>query len=576
MQIPQNIIDEVVERSDIVDIIGKDVKLRKSGVNYFGCCPFHNEKTPSFSVNSVRQMYHCFGCGESGNVITFMMKHYGLDFIDSVKSLADKYGVKLPDEKKYTPQEVIIQQKQAAVKLSLEQTLAKVKTSYVANLTTNSGVMGYLQKRGVNPDMITTFELGYSVNDFQGLARLFDDYATNQNLIDSGLVAINDNAKRYDRFRHRLMFPILNQSGNLIGFGGRVVDNSEPKYLNSPETQLFDKSKELYGLYYAKTEIRKQNLVIVVEGYMDVIMCNQYGVTNTVASMGTALSKDNIASLFRMTDNVCYCFDGDNAGIKAAMRAMERSISLISENKMVKFLFLPDSHDPDSYLREYGADNFYQKIQNDTVGFFDMFFRYIGSGLNLSREEDKLKLVSLVKPYFQEITSSAINMTLKRRLATEVGYEYSLVENLLSGRNTNSWMYQKFQKFNSKKLEVIPSNMIENLLVNLMRKPRLAALANDIRIDTENEIKQNLLRYIRYIGLYYDEITDYQIDELLSLFVFDNINLRQLYNNTYAEYISYGAEKLSYMSDDDFIILLDKIFYPEKRRVLRLVRAPHS
>ena len=333
--IPESFINELLNRVDVVDIIDKRVPLKKAGANFVACCPFHQEKTPSFSVSPSKQFYHCFGCGAHGSAIGFLIDHDGLNFIDAVNELAKVAGLTVPnqiDEKPEKKKENLI----------LEDALILAKKYYQTKLKGSPLAIKYLKSRGLTGEIAKEFSIGFAPEGWNNLNEVFRDY-DNDALIKSGLIVKNDKGKRYDRFRNRIMFPIYNAKGQLVGFGGRVIDeNDTPKYYNSPETALFQKSYELYGLLAARKAIREKGYVLVVEGYMDVVSLAQHNIRNVVATLGTATTNFHIKKLMRYTPEIIFCFDGDKAGKSAAWRAMNNSLTSVTDEVQLKFLFLSD------------------------------------------------------------------------------------------------------------------------------------------------------------------------------------------------------------------------------------------
>ena len=351
--IPNDFIAKLLSRVDVVEIIDRHVPLKKAGQNYSACCPFHKEKSPSFSVSQTKQFYHCFGCGAHGSAITFLMEYAGKSFPDAVEELAQGIGLTVPNDntRHADPQAG-----------GLFDVMLLAAGYYKQQLKTSSLAIEYFKKRGVSGEVARRFHLGWAPAGWQPLAEAFSDYTDNQLLETAGLVTTGDAGKRYDRFRERVIFPILNQQGAVIGFGGRILaaksDDTGPKYLNSPETPIFSKGRELYGLFQAQAAIRKMNRVLVVEGYMDVVALAQYGVEYVVATLGTATTEAHTQRLLRTADEVVFSFDGDSAGQRAAWRALENALPALRDGKQVRFLFLPTEHDPDSYVREFGREAF--------------------------------------------------------------------------------------------------------------------------------------------------------------------------------------------------------------------------
>src|SRR3954454_6537241 len=355
--IPDSFKQDLLNRVDIVDVVSRYVQLKKGGANFLGLCPFHNEKTPSFTVSPAKQFYHCFGCGVHGNAIGFLMAYSTLGYVDAVKELAASAGMQVPDERPPTPEQAARKERET----DLYGLMDKAMEFYRAELKKAPRAIEYLKGRGLTGEIAARFRIGYAPDDWQGLKAVFPEYE-DKSLVECGLVIENE-GKRYDRFRDRVMFPIFTARGAVIGFGGRVMGDGEPKYLNSPETPLFEKGREVYGLVQARDGIRAAERVLVVEGYMDVVALAQFGVGYSVATLGTATTPVHVSKLLRLADEVVFSFDGDNAGRKAAWRALEVSLPLATDAKPVRFLFLPPEHDPDSYVREHGTEAFEQLVR---------------------------------------------------------------------------------------------------------------------------------------------------------------------------------------------------------------------
>lgn len=547
MQIPQKVIDEVAERADVVDVIGKHIKIKRSGQNYFACCPFHNEKSASFSISPTKQIYHCFGCGESGNSISFVMKYLGLDFVSAVRSLADQYGVTIPEDENQPK----VSREQAAAqkqyKLNIHQVMNKSVEFYQRQLSQSSYARHYLEHRGLSTEILNKFQLGFAPNNFQNLQQVFSDYNANKMLLAGGLVIENENNKRYDRFRERITFPIKNIKGEVIGFGGRIIGKGEPKYLNSPETELFNKSKELYGLFEAKKEIRDLNQVIVVEGYMDVIALNQYGINNVVATMGTAVTEEHIKILFRLCDNICYSFDGDNAGKKAAWRALERSMGLVTDIKAVNFLFLPSDHDPDSFIRAFGVDKFRQRLKDDTLGLVTFLLNQLQQEVQINTDEGKARFISLIKPYIDQIKAVALQVILKKQLAAIVDLDPSVIESILNNRTRFAFYNRKLKNINDAfqnqlKREPLDVRSLGGLIQALFNDPKLAREypipEQEILLNLDNDIIE-LFKLISYLEMHCDEFTDVELGDLLEYIKFEQVNLVQIYQKVKTERSNY-------------------------------------
>ncbi|MEN9891892.1 MAG: hypothetical protein RLY78_2187 [Pseudomonadota bacterium] len=362
--LPQGFLQDLLSRVDIVDVVGPHVELKKAGINHKGLCPFHGEKSPSFIVSPSRQTYHCFGCGAHGDALRFLTEHHGMAFMDAVRDLAQQVGMQVP-ERDMSPQARERQEAERAQRATLTDVLDKAATHYRAALKASPRAIGYLKKRGLTGAVAARFGLGYAPEGWRTLAGVFPRY-DDPLLVDGGLVIAKtedgadgaEDTKRYDRFRDRIMFPIRSVQGDVIGFGGRVLDQGEPKYLNSPETPVFHKGQELYGLFEARQGLRQKGYALVVEGYMDVVALAQSGFPNAVATLGTACTAEHVAKLLRFTDSVVFSFDGDAAGRRAAGRALEAALPHASDTRTLRFLFLPTEHDPDSYVRELGAEAF--------------------------------------------------------------------------------------------------------------------------------------------------------------------------------------------------------------------------
>ncbi len=422
--IPPDFIQQLLARVDIVDIIDKHVKLKKAGQNYSACCPFHNEKSPSFSVSPTKQFYHCFGCGVHGTAISFLMEYNGMGFRDAVKELAEGVGMTLPVEA--NREEAIERAHEAA---SLGEFMTAAMNFYRRELKKAPKAIEYFKNRGLTGEIAAKFGLGYAPDDWQGLKAAVDDYTASA-LAECGLVIDNDEGKRYDRFRDRVMFPILDQRGNVIGFGGRVIGAGEPKYLNSPETPLFEKGRELYGLFHARRAIRDTQTAIVVEGYMDVVALAQSSVENVVATLGTATTPVHVQKLLRMADNLVFCFDGDKAGQRAAWRALEQSLPVIVDGKDVRFLFLPSEDDPDSFVRRLGKDAFLAELKN-AKHLSTYLFDALSAQVDLANEEGRTRLLMLAKPLLSQITAPALSLMLQRKLADIVGLGVVEIQRLI-------------------------------------------------------------------------------------------------------------------------------------------------
>jgi DNA primase len=418
--IPQSFISDLLNRVDIVDVVGTHVKLKKAGANYQGLCPFHQEKSPSFSVSPTKQFYHCFGCGAHGSAIGFMMEYSGLSYVDAIEDLARSAGLVVPREERSVRD--VIKQKQA---IALGEVMNMASDWYAQQLKGSQRAIDYLKGRGLTGEIAKRYALGYAPDGWQGLEAVFNSYSNDETakiLHEVGLMIQGENSdsqgntKRYDRFRDRIMFPIRNPKGQVIAFGGRILDQGEPKYLNSPETPLFSKGNTLYGLFEGRKAIRDQGYVLVCEGYMDVVALAQLGFANAVATLGTACTPFHVRTLLRQTDRIVFSFDGDSAGQRAAQRALEASLPILGDDKEIRFLFLPSEHDPDSYIRQYGTAAFEQAVSQATPlsGFF---FKLASDGNDLSNPEGRAKTHHTAKPLLQSMPPIALRSQLLRELA---------------------------------------------------------------------------------------------------------------------------------------------------------------
>jgi DNA primase len=416
--IPPAFIHDLLSRVDIVDVIGRHVQLRKAGINHQGLCPFHGEKTPSFYVSASRQTYHCFGCGVHGNAVGFLMEHTGVGFVEAVHDLAQQAGMAVPeDDRSPQERERAVQARQRQT--TLTEVLAKAGDHYRLQLKQSRRAIDYLKGRGLTGEIAARFAMGYAPPGWRGLASVFPRY-DDPLLEESGLVIAQAgdgeaDSKRYDRFRDRIMFPIRSVQGEVIGFGGRVLDQGEPKYLNSPETPVFVKGRELYGLYEARTAMRQKGYVLVVEGYMDVVALAQLGFPNAVATLGTACTAEHVQKLFRFTDSVVFSFDGDAAGRRAAGRALEAALPHATDVRTIRFLFLPPEHDPDSYVREHGPESFEQCVTG-AVPLSRQLLEAAAEGCALDTAEGRSRMLATAKPLWSALPDGA----LKRQIAADL------------------------------------------------------------------------------------------------------------------------------------------------------------
>lgn len=415
--IPQSFIQDLLARVDIVDVVGKYVQLKKGGANYMGLCPFHNEKSPSFTVSPSKQFYHCFGCGAHGSAIGFLMEYSGLNYVDAIKDLAQNNGMIVPEEDRLPPAQ---RAEVTAKSLALSDVMNRASDYFRQQLRGSERAIAYLKGRGLSGEIAARFGLGYAPDAWDGLRSVFPEYQ-NSALVETGMVIDKSDEegahrKRYDRFRDRIMFPIRNTKGQVIGFGGRILDQGEPKYLNSPETVLYQKGLELYGLFEARQAIREAGYVLVTEGYMDVVALAQLGFPNAVATLGTACTSTHVQKLLRQTDHVVFSFDGDSAGRRAARRALDACLAHVTDNKIIQFLFLPTEHDPDSFVREFGAEAFSSEVRQ-AMPLSEFLLKEVSADQDLKTAEGRARVQFEAKPLLQQMAPSALRLQVVRGLA---------------------------------------------------------------------------------------------------------------------------------------------------------------
>jgi DNA primase len=418
--IPGQFVQDLLARVDIVELVGRSVTLKKAGVNYKGLCPFHGEKSPSFIVSATRQTYHCFGCGVHGDAIRFLCEHHGMGFVDAVTDLAQQVGMPVPEDASSAEERAEAARKKAQ-STTLSDTLAKAADHYKAQLKASPRAIDYLKGRGLSGEIAARFALGWSPEGWRTLASAFPRY-DDPLLVESGMVIVSGEdpatQKRYDRFRERIMFPIRNVKGEVIAFGGRVLDKSEPKYLNSPETPVFSKGRELYGLFEARQGLRDKGYVLVTEGYMDVVALAQLGFPNAVATLGTACTAEHVHKLLRFTEKVIFSFDGDAAGRRAAGRALEAALPHATDTRSFRFLFLPKEHDPDSYVREHGTKAFEQYVQN-ALPLSQQLIEVAQHECDMTTAEGRARMLAQAKPLWAALPEGALQRQLLGELASK-------------------------------------------------------------------------------------------------------------------------------------------------------------
>ena len=440
MSIPASFIQELLARADVVEIIGRSVQLKKGGANFMGLCPFHAEKSPSFSVSPSKQFFHCFGCGKSGDAIKFLMEHSGMTFMEAVQDLAQQFGMQIPDDGT-SPQDKARAAEQRQKHATLSDVLEKAGEAYRKQLRIAPRAVDYLKGRGLSGAIAKQFGLGYAPEGWRSLASIFPDY-NDPLLAESGLVITNTDdssgeEKRYDRFRDRIMFPIRNVKGECIGFGGRVLGDEKPKYLNSPETPVFSKGRELYGLFEARGALREEGYALVTEGYMDVVALAQHGLPNAVATLGTACTNEHVQKLFRFTDTVVFSFDGDAAGRRAAHKALDSALPHATDTRSIKFLFLPTEHDPDSFIRAFGKDAFTRFVA-DAVPLSRFLIESASEGCDLGTAEGRAHMASNARPRWSTMPDGALKRQLLGDIAELVQLNTRELTDIWSGTSSHS------------------------------------------------------------------------------------------------------------------------------------------
>ena len=436
-RLPQAFIDQVLDRTDIVDVVDRRVKLKKAGKNYSACCPFHQEKTPSFSVNPEKQFYYCFGCGAGGNALGFVMDYERMEFREAIESLAQAAGIELPPEEADAAPQVDHQK-------PLYEAMEKATRVYESQLRKHPSrgrVVDYLKQRGLSGEIARDFRLGFAPEGWDNLMTTLSSEEEIGQALTAGLLIENDSGRKYDRFRDRVIFPIVNQRGKVIAMGGRVLGDGKPKYLNSPETPLFSKSHELYGLHHIRKFAKNLSRIVVVEGYMDVIALAQFGIHYAVATLGTSVGKPHLEMLFRRVDHVVFCFDGDEAGRKAAFRGMEAALPMMEDGRQVKFLFLPEGEDPDSVVRNKGSQHL-EHLFDNAAPLETFLFDQMAQGIDLNTMDGKARLSKLVAPYINLIPDGVFKTLLFKALADRTDMDVDSLRRLREIEKSASAEYE--------------------------------------------------------------------------------------------------------------------------------------
>ncbi len=468
--IPQNFIDDLIARVDIVEIMGSRIQIKKAGKEFKAVCPFHDDSNPSLTISPSKGFYHCFSCGAHGTAVGFLMNYEHLSFIEAIESLASSLGVEIPYEQNQQP---------IKKNNNLYDLLAEIQAHYQLLLKKNSGAIEYLKNRGITGDVAKRFNIGFAP---PGWRNILDKYGTSKNgtseLLKLGLIIQKDNNNYYDRFRERIMFPIRDNRGRYIGFGGRILNQEQPKYLNSPETPLFHKGRELYGLYECQQALRNIQRIVVVEGYMDVISLAQHGIDYAVASMGTATTDDHFNRLFRLTDYIYFCFDGDQAGLDAAWRALKNALPHVREGRQIKFVFLPEKDDPDTYVKKNSATAF-EKELDDGLDLSDFLIEKLAKDIDMKSIDGRARLAEKTKPLINQIPKGIFKELILEKLSEAIGLSTAKLNKLLVNqdyqlaRNGRSRIISKLPK---KKLKGGPS-VIKKAITLILNYP---SIANDI------------------------------------------------------------------------------------------------
>jgi DNA primase len=476
-RIPQAFIDEVVSRSDIVEIIGARVPLKKSGREFKACCPFHSEKSPSFWVSPAKQFYHCFGCGVHGTVIGFLMQYEKMEFLDAVADLAQRAGLEVPRE---------AQAARDPGSVDLHEVMGRASRFFEQNLADSSRAHEYVKRRGLDAKTMANFALGYAPDSWDSLLKRFGAHEEDrQRLFQVGLILERDTrggertAGFYDRFRDRLMFPIRDGRGRVIGFGGRIIDQGEPKYMNSPETPLFHKGRELYGLYEARQARADLKRLLIVEGYMDVVRLHQAGIAYAVATLGTATTQEHLHKIFRITSEVVFCFDGDRAGRQAAWRALENALGLAHDGREIKFMFLPDGHDPDTLVAEEGGAGFEARLKN-ALPLSEYLIEHLRQQVDLSNVDGRAKLKALAQPLFARMPAGVYRELLADALAAEIHMPAAkLKAMLLGGTSAPAAERSEPERRFRGRISVGRGNLLTQAIVLVLHHPTAARAVKD-------------------------------------------------------------------------------------------------
>ena len=487
--IPQHFINDLIARIDIVEVIGKRIEIKKAGKEFKAICPFHDDSNPSLTISSTKGFYHCFSCGAHGTALGFLMDYEHLGFVEAIESLSSDLGIDIPYEKNSKPPKR---------NNDLFVFMDKIQEHYQNNLKNNKKAIDYLKKRGINGKTAKRFNIGYAPHGWQNILDHFGQSNSEiKQLLSLGLIIKKDNNEHYDRFRNRIIFPIRDNRGRFIGFGGRILNQDQPKYLNSPETPLFHKGKELYGLYECQQAIRNIKKIVVVEGYMDVIGLAQHGVNYAVASMGTATTADHFTRLFRLTDFICFCFDGDQAGLDAAWRALENALPHIREGRQIKFVFLPNGEDPDSYIRNNSAADFEKQLKAG-ADLSDFLIDKIAQNIDIKSIDGKARLAEKAKPLISQIPKGIFKELIIEKLSEFIGLSPKKLKILITQnakRNSIKFRNNKvtYNKTAQKKNKESPS-IIKKAITLVLNYPEIVKNIDDFSINDQNKPGTEILK----------------------------------------------------------------------------------
>lgn len=483
--IPKYFINDLLTRIDIVDIINSFVTLKKSGSDFKACCPFHDEKSPSFIVSQNKQLYHCFGCGAYGTVISFLMDYNGLDFVEAIEDLASRAGVEVPHEQGGFHKTKDNSELYELMELIVQYFCRQLRSSHHA--------MNYLKDRGLSGEIAKEFELGFAPPGWNNILHaLGSSDVAKQRLVQVGMIVKKDDSGYYDRFRNRIIFPIRDQRGRAIGFGGRVLDDSLPKYLNSPETPIFHKGYGLYGLFQARHQLKDMERIYIVEGYMDVLALAQYGVRNTIAALGTAVTENQLEKLYRFCPQIIFCFDGDSPGQKAAWRAMEIAIPLLKEGRQIYFMFLPEGDDPDTYIQKHGREKF--EDTSNYVPLSDYLIDKFKQETNLDSREGMGRFIDGIIPLVGKLPTGALRELLVKDIAKLADMNIDSLKNLMNQKQTPIKKTQVLHLVSINKFKKEHNSLIANAISFLLQEPKLAMV---ISSDALNDIDIQGMGFLR-------------------------------------------------------------------------------